>query len=73
MKVVDNRVEFKQYFFEDLCIGECFVDKQGDLCIKTDDDSCIYTTDKESWDKCTMNKWDDVVPLETVLSIEGVK
>ena len=73
MKVVDNREEFKQYFFEDLNIGDCFIDGQGDLCIKTDYDSCIYTTDRENWDKCTMSPSDEIVPLETVLSIEGVR
>ena len=69
MKVVSNSTDFRQCVFGDLCIGDCFRDKDGDLSIKTDNDSYIYTTDNEYWDKCLAHSKEIVTPLEATLTV----
>ena len=69
MKVIDSTSELKQCLFGDLSIGDCFRDKDGDLSIKTDNGTYIYTTDNEWWDKCLANPKDIVTPIEATLTV----
>ncbi len=69
MKVINNSMELKQCPFGELSIGDCFLDKDGDLSIKTDHDSYIYTTDNEWWDKCMASSKEIVTPLEATLTV----
>ena len=73
MNVVDERGNVKQTTFVDLCIGDCFMDKDGDICIKTDQDSGIYTTDNRNWYSVRMDADEKVVPLEATLIIKEEK
>lgn len=69
MKVVSNTTELRQCLFEDLSIGDCFRDETGDLSIKTDHDTYIWTPDGEFWDKCLANPKDIVTPIEATLTV----
>ena len=69
MNIVDERDKIKQTIFDDLRVGDCFVDEIGDICIKTGEESCIYSTDDESWDSCIMTGKEKVFRLEATLTI----
>lgn len=74
MKIVDKRQEAKDITFVDLRLGDCFLDNEGDLGIKIDEERYLYTTDNgESWNKGVMNHTDRVIPLEAILTIIGKK
>lgn len=73
MKIVHRLKETKEYTFEDLNIGDCFLDEQGDLSIKTREDEYIYATDdNQLWSVCTIvSKGMIVRLLDATLVIEG--
>ena len=73
MNIVDERDKIRQTIFDDLRVGDCFVDEVGDICIKTGEESCIYSTDDESWDSCIMTGREKVTPLEVSLVIKRNK
>lgn len=69
MNIIDERNSVKQTVFDDLCIGDCFVDEIGDICIKTGVETCIYSTDDEGWDSCIMTGKEKVFLLDATLTI----
>ena len=73
MKVVHQEKKVIEHTFEDLCIGDCFLDEQGDLSIKTSDEGYIYSTDdNRNWSTCSVVSQGMIVkPLEATLIIEG--
>lgn len=73
MNIVDERDTAKQTVFDDLRVGDCFMDKDGDICIKTEQDSGIYTTDYRNWYPVRMDADEKVVPLEATLTIKEEK
>lgn len=73
MNVVDERDNGEQITFDELCIGDCYIDKDGDLCIKTDEDTSIYTTDNRNWFNVRRDADEIVVPLEATLTIKKKK
>lgn len=73
MNVVEERDNVKQITFDELCIGDCFRDKDGDICIKTEQDSGIYTVDNRTWYSVRMDADEKVVPLEASLIIKEEK
>lgn len=73
MKIVDKRVENKKgHTFADLYIGQHFLDRDGDLGIKTCDDEylLVEADGKGDWDTACANPDDEVKPLEVTLIIE---
>lgn len=73
MKIIDERQEAKNTTFEDLCIGDCFMDEEGDICIKTGGKSCIYTVDSTGWNSAIMTGKEKVSLLEATLTIVDKK
>ena len=69
MEVIDERDSGEHITFCDLCIGDCFIDKDGDICIKTEVDSGIYTTDNRHWYRVRLDADEKVIPLEATLTI----
>ena len=75
MIVIDKREECqKEYTFGDLRLGDCFIDTEGDLGIKINAESYLYTTNNgKDWDKGIIGCTDRVIPLEATLTIIGKK
>lgn len=73
MNVVDERDSGEHITFCELCIGDCYMDKDGDLCIKTDEDSSIYTTNNRNWYSVGRDADEIVVPIEATLVLKKEK
>lgn len=73
MKIIDERGIVQDTIFDELFVGDCFVDEVGDICIKTGEETCIYTTDDKSWDSCIMTGKEKVIPLEATLTLRKKK
>ena len=75
MKIVDNREQVKkEYTFNDLYLGDCFLDQDGDVGIKFSDEEYLTTIDGgKSWDTCIANADEKVIPLDVTLTINGEK
>ena len=73
MKVIHQNKKVVEYTFEDLDIGDVFLDAQGDLGVKTRENEYIYTIDESrTWCTCAIDNVEMVVkPLEATLVIEG--
>ena len=72
LKVEDKRTASKKRItFGDLSIGEVFEDGDNFLCIKIDDDHCLYMSDDNVWDTATCYVNGAVFPLRATLTIEG--
>lgn len=74
MKVNDKRVKYEaNAFFGDLPIGQAYEDKDGILCIKTNntdnEDNCICLVNEE-WEASFESLTTKVIPLVTTLEIE---
>lgn len=74
MKIIDKRAEKKKPTFEDLCVGDCFLDQDGDVSIKISEDEYLATADEgKSWDQCIIGDSEKIVPLDVTLIINGEK
>lgn len=73
MEIIDERDKGEHTFFNNLCIGDCFMDKDGDLCIKTGEDCSIYTATGKEWHSVMCDADDKVIPLEATLTIKKKK
>ena len=74
MKVIDNRRIDTKVRFEDLPVGEGYLDADNFLCIKTshheDVENCICFTDG-SWGADYQSNIDWVTPIKLTYTIEG--
>ena len=75
MKVIDNRKTGKKVRFEDLDIGEGYLDKDGNICIKTSDDyentNCMFYQEVGGWiSECEYN-YTEVARIQITYTIEG--
>ena len=76
MKVIDNRKIGKKVRFEDLDVGDAYLDENDDICIKTADEyenhNCMYYRDiSGEWiPECEYN-YTEVIPIKVTLTIEG--
>lgn len=70
MNIIDERSLPQITIFDELFIGDCFMDKDGDICIKTGEESCIYTTDNNNWDSYIMTGKEKVTPLDATLTVK---
>ena len=75
MTIVDKREKSKkEYTFEDLYIGQYFLDQDGDVGIKFSNEEYLATMDAgKSWDTCIADEMDKVTPLDVTLTINGEK
>ena len=73
MNVIDNRKDgILVQAFGDLCIGDVYEDKDGEICIKTDKDRCIYF-DGEIWLSIGESEKATVKLLSTNLEVLGYR
>lgn len=76
MKVVDNRKIGKKVRFEDLDVGDAYLDEDNNICIKTADDyentNCMYYREVcGDWiPECEYN-YTEVMPIKVTLTVEG--
>ena len=76
MKVIDNRKVGKKVVFEDLPVGDAYLDEDDNICIKTSDDyesnNCMYyrTVSNEWIPECEYN-YTEVQPIKITYTIEG--
>lgn len=70
MTVIDRRVTPLTTTFDELNIGDAFQDDDGDICIKTDNNSVIYWTGNR-WAFHTAFCGDEpILPLEVTYTFE---
>lgn len=57
--------------FENLNIGDCFVDKDNIFCIKVNSTTCLYFIDDlKKWENCEdCDSFEKVFPLNTEIHI----
>ncbi len=67
MTVIDNRRNNITTTFEDLAIGEAFLDEEDDIFIKTDVGAAMRWDD-EWYPVYYFSKYDEVTPLEVTYS-----
>lgn len=76
MKVIDNRKTEKRVRFEDLPVGDGYLDEDDNIYIKTSDDyestNCMYYRPcGETWmPECEYN-YTEVRPIKIIYTIEG--
>lgn len=76
MKVIDNRKVGKKVRFEDLDVGDGYLDEDNNICIKTADEyentNCMYYRDAMGdWlPECEYN-YTEVMPIKITLTVEG--
>ena len=49
MKIVDTRKKHSVKKFGDILAGQCFLDEDGNITIKTDADEAVYLKGGEQW------------------------
>ena len=76
MKLIDKRTSGKKVRFEDLPIGDAYLDPDENICIKTSDtyesDNCMfYVTCNDTWEAETENSYTEVQPIKITYTVEG--
>lgn len=76
MKVVDNRKAGKTVRFEDLPIGDAYLDDCDNICIKTSDgyesNNCMYYKPcEDAWEVECEYRNVEVRPIKITYTIEG--
>ena len=76
MKVIDNRKMGKKVRFENLEIGDGYLDEDGNICIKTSKDyesnNCMYYREGVGiWEADCEYNYTEVTPIKVTLTIEG--
>lgn len=65
----------KEYAFKDLCLGDCFLDEDGDVSIKISDDAYLValSTGAMGWDVACAEPDEKVILVEATLIINSEK
>ena len=72
LNVNDKRTASKKRItFADLSVGEVFEDGDNVLCIKLDDEHCLYMNEDNVWEIASCYTAEAVFPLRATLTIEG--
>lgn len=76
MKVIDNRTSRTRVKFEDLPIGDGYLDLDENICIKTSDEydshNCIfYKADYNAWEPGCESRNIQVQPIKITYTVEG--
>ena len=71
MKVIDNRATLLTVTFDDLLIGDCYQDDEGNICIKTSRDRCMYfDADEGEWRTVGEDLDALIIPLQATIIVE---
>lgn len=71
MELIDKRDIPLTTKFEDLLIGDCYQDDEGNICIKTGYDRCIYYNIEMSvWLSASENTNELIIPLKATITVE---
>jgi hypothetical protein len=68
MKIIDERKESKNTF-KALKIGEWFIDVDGNICLKVDDERGLYKNCVEEWSNECFDDSETVIPIEVEVHI----
>jgi hypothetical protein len=71
MKIIDNYTKKKGLTFEDLELGDVFLDTDEDICMKVDTSQTANTILLESGDVVTIMQLAKVTRVNATLIIEG--
>ena len=71
MKIIDNYTKKKGLTFEDLELGDVFIDTDEDICMKVDTSPTANTILLESGDVVTIMQLAKVTRVNATLIIEG--
>ena len=71
MKIIDNYTKKKGLTFEDLELGDVFIDTDEDICMKVDTSPTANTILLESGDVVTIMQSAKVTRVNATLIIEG--
>ena len=71
MKIIDNYTKKKGLTFEDLELGDVFIDTDEDICMKVDTSQTANTILLESGDVVTIMQLAKVTRVNATLIIEG--
>jgi hypothetical protein len=75
MKVIDNRNAGKKVRFEDLVIGEGYLDEDGNICIKTSEDyetvNCMFYSSAGTWIAECEYHYTEVTLIQITYTVEG--
>ena len=76
MKVIDNRKVGKKVRFENLAVGDAYLDEDDNICIKTSEDyentNCMYhRTCSDTWIPECEYDYTEVQPIQITYMIEG--
>lgn len=71
MKLVDRRGIPLSTTFNDLLIGDCYQDDEGNICIKTSRDRCMYyDADECEWRTVGEDLDTPIIPLQATIIVE---
>lgn len=71
MKVIDKRATLLTVTFDDLLIGDCYQDDEGNICIKTSRDRCMYFDANEAEWRAACDDLDAlIIPLQATIIVE---
>lgn len=72
MELIDKRdIPQLNTTFDDLLIGDCYQDYDGNICIKTDHDRCMhYDADLAMWHSASENSDESVIPLKATFIVK---
>jgi hypothetical protein len=68
VKIIDERGEIKNTFGA-LEIGEWFIDDNGMVCLKVDNDRGLYMNCKEEWSNEEFGSSETVIPIKVEVHI----
>lgn len=76
MKLIDNRKTGKKVRFEELAIGDAYLDPDENICIKTSDtyegDNCMfYVACNNTWEAETEYNYTEVTIIQITYTVEG--
>ena len=73
MTVIDKRTQRTNANFDEINLGETFIDEDGDICIKIDDSHALYYDFAGNiWDVITMYDSDKILLVQATLTIEDM-
>lgn len=70
MELVDKRGTALTTTFDDLVIGDCYQDEEGNICIKIGYERCLYINANGDWDTALERSDELIIPLKATLTVE---
>ena len=73
MTVIDKRIQRTNAEFDEINVGETFIDEDEDICIKIDNSRALYYEfERDTWKTITMHDSDKILLVQATLTIEDI-